>query len=115
MSEVIIIDPVKVVELQGATLTQLARLVNACMKGWKSAPSAVKIELGNACTLMNQLVTNEQHKTEPGSDKGGGDRNDAPSPSGVSGAADGGVEQANPAILPAPRSQGVRKIRRLTI
>lgn len=56
MSEQIIIDPVKVISLQGPILAQLGKLVNASMKHWKDAPADVKLELGNACALMNKLV-----------------------------------------------------------
>jgi hypothetical protein len=56
MSNEIIIDSVKVVELQGPILAQLGKLVDVCMKSWRDAPVEVKIQLGDACVLMNKLV-----------------------------------------------------------
>jgi hypothetical protein len=71
MSEVIIIDPVKVLELQGPILAQLGKLVDACMRSWKNAPVAVKIELGDACALMNKLVKQENDDGDSSKDRNG--------------------------------------------
>lgn len=117
MSELIIIDPVKVVELQGQILAQLGKLVNASMKHWKTVPDEVKVELGNACVLMNKLVKepeSEQHKTES-SNLQGGDNRGAPAGTGGSGGGSApAVVKANPPGIAAQRSSRVRKSRRLT-
>lgn len=53
------IDPEKVVQYGPPAVQALGKLANACIKHWKGAPREVQVELGNACALLNKVVTEE--------------------------------------------------------